>query len=246
MSRSLVFSLVVVCVACSAEVSSSSSNEADDPIVGGSADRGHRAVVAIRIGESLCTGSLVAPNVVLTARHCVSETQTSIVCDDRPGAQILGDRDPRSMLVYTGESANGTPVARGHALVVPSSLRLCGADAAALVLDRNVIGITPLRISSPPSSGAKVMAVGYGQQGPWGESGWKRKRSVRVLDVGRMEIAVSEGVCPGDSGGPLLDSKGAIVGIVSRGRVPCDRESTTNIYARADVHRDLVEKAVLE
>jgi len=244
MARSFVCGLVCL-VACSGEIASQPELESDE-IVGGSADHGHPAVVAIRIGGSaLCTGSLVAPDVVLTARHCVSETAENIQCD-RPGVQVRGDRDPRTMLIYAGESANGKAIARGRALVVPGSHRLCGADAAAIVLDRNVTGIPPLRISSPPSPGAKVTAVGYGRQGPYGEAGWKMKRTIRILDVEKTELEVGEGTCPGDSGGPLLDSNGAIVGIVSRGRMPCDRSSTTNIYSRADVHRDLVEKAVLE
>ncbi|MDB4997114.1 MAG: hypothetical protein JWM74_4546, partial [Myxococcaceae bacterium] len=43
-------------------------------IVPGVPDRGRDpAVVAIDVGgEGLCTGTLIAPNVVLTARHCVA------------------------------------------------------------------------------------------------------------------------------------------------------------------------------
>jgi V8-like Glu-specific endopeptidase len=225
--------ILCLLVACSADV----SDETEDPITGGSADRGHPAVVAIQIGNSaLCTGSIVAPDVVLTARHCVSNTSESVACSAH---EVFGDRDPRSMVIW----ADGKAVAKGRALVVPASSRLCGEDAAAIVLDRK-LSIAPLSIGSPVG-GEWATAVGFGKQGTYGPAGQKMKRRVRVLSVGARELEIGQATCPGDSGGPLLDAHGDIIGIVSRGVPPCDGPNATNIDSRADVHGDLVKKAML-
>ncbi len=66
---------------CSPEQSPSawsSLGSARQPIVGGVADTTSKAVVAITdsyggVEEGFCSGALIAPNLVLTARHCVAE-----------------------------------------------------------------------------------------------------------------------------------------------------------------------------
>src|SRR5689334_21000280 len=59
-------------------VGQSSVGQVSEPIVGGSTDSEHDAVLAIalvtRKEEALCSGSSIAPNLVLTARHCVAVT----------------------------------------------------------------------------------------------------------------------------------------------------------------------------
>src|SRR5580765_843532 len=86
--------------------------DTNEAIVHGALDGArHPAVVALVIRDpraiELCTGSLVAPDVVLTARHCVSELKSDAVSCPTAQPQITGDRDPSTIAVVTASSVRG-------------------------------------------------------------------------------------------------------------------------------------------
>jgi hypothetical protein len=217
-------------------------------IVRGVPDRNRDpAVVAIEIaGTGLCTGTLISPRLVLTARHCTSRTVTNVVCPPN-GVQVLGDRDPSSLSIVVGDNvASGHRVARGIAVVAPSGATLCDADIAVIVLDEPVKTAKPLLVRSRGvARGDRVRAVGFGQPGDGVLAGAKLVREhVRVLSVAVAELTVGEATCQGDSGGPALDEDtGEIVGVVSRGGPTCEGVGVHNIYTRADAFTWLVDEA---
>jgi V8-like Glu-specific endopeptidase len=215
----------------------------DEAIVHGAADRNrHPSVVALLAqdanGTSLCTGALVAPDLVLTARHCVSILKSESVACPSTTAQIRGDRAPESIQVLAGDDARtATPIARGAEILAAHSNVLCGNDYALLRLDRPVHTLAPMKVASrAPTAGSTITAVGYGLTGSTGTAGAKRFRSgVAILQVDAAEFTVGEATCSGDSGGPAIDeSTGSIVGVVSRGPQPCDGAGAGNIYTRTD------------
>jgi Trypsin len=208
------------------------------------------AVVAIDIADSaLCTGALVAPNVVLTARHCVAHTVEQIQCP-ATSPQVGEQRSPSSLHILVGDDAQlAQEVARGRAIVTPKGWALCDADIAFIVLDRDVVGIDPLPVRRQGVAvGDHVRAVGYGRAGDGQPAGSKLLRDhVKVLDTSDNEFVVGEATCQGDSGGPAIDeSTGEIVGVVSRGGPACDGPNVHNIYTRTDVYLPLLEEALRE
>jgi hypothetical protein len=218
-------------------------------IVHGVPDRGRNpAVVAIGIADQgLCTGALIAPNVVLTARHCVSKTSEQVRCPaDEP--QVLGDRAASSLLVLVGDDVtHAVPVARGRELVVPDVDALCDDDIALIVLDRPVVGIDPLDVRlHGVAKGDHVRAIGFGKKGNHVAAGTKVLREhVRVTEATATEFMVGEATCQGDSGGPALDeASGDVVGVVSRGGPSCDGADAHNIYTRTDAFLDLIKDAL--
>jgi hypothetical protein len=194
--------------------------------------------------ELVCSASLVAKNLVLTARHCVAHsiqgpfncTVRGALVDNPDGAGQIGlDLPANSLEFYGGAAPRHAPLARGSAIFSTLSSTICMNDLALVVLDRDVdLPVLPLRLSGRARMGESVILVGYGFDET--ESTIDVRTQVRhrktgltisgvgpdSLDQGVTTVAprtiVVEGPsgCVGDSGGPLRDAtSGAIVGVYS-------------------------------
>ena len=236
------------------------------PIAGGYDDSTDKAVVGIvHLSGMLCSGSLIAPNVVLTAQHCVSpvvDGEQGVVCDSTSFGVPLG---PSGFLVGTP-----TTITAGNAgeflvtevRVVPTETNLfCGYDVALLILAENVPAevAEPLlpRVDEPLVADELYSAVGYGAIDEAGnEAGTRRRRDdLSVLCVGldcdshpaippgwvtASEWTGEGAVCHGDSGGPSLDAQGRVVGVTSRGAVDCGVSVSASVASWSTWLKDMV------
>ncbi|HEY6461894.1 MAG TPA: trypsin-like serine protease, partial [Polyangiaceae bacterium] len=169
--------------ACTANVGAPEpTGSSASAIYGGVADsdaQQNASVVALEIGSgtmfTLCSGSLVAPNVVLTARHCVSSltttAQAQIGCDDdgnsTNGPDFADDQPVANIHVYVGPSIyQNEPVSANVTTIFHmTGTTLCNVDVALVVLDRSITTVPAMRVrlTSPVTTGEKLRAVGFGQ-----------------------------------------------------------------------------------
>lgn len=217
-------------------------------ISGGTADLEDVAVVAIVDDQSggTCTGALIAPNLVLTAQHCVAAIVGVPTCTD--GGTFAPPRAADGFFVTTRamlsfDPADYHPVA--EIAIPPGGPDFCGRDIALLVLGANVPAseATPLapRVDTPAAVAELYAAVGYGVTSSGGNDGGERRRrdGLAVACVGDCPSAApaewrgEAGICEGDSGGPALDGNGDVIGVVSRGAFGCIDPIYTSVLAHA-------------
>lgn len=258
--RFLGLATLAVSVSCSGSDPTSPSTTAQE-IVGGVDDTSHTNVVMLTNPSGSCTASLIAPNLVLTARHCVAQNVTQGIGCDINGNSTNGDHvganyTASSLKVFTGATPTpwGTPAAVGAQLFTTAGKNLCNNDIALLVLNKAITSAPPLKIRRdyPPQIGEMVTAVGYGaiNDNSFGSGKRRMRANVPVRTVGKDwneltgegELATGQAVCSGDSGGPILSAGGAVIGIASRVS-KCTDPSATAKYVRLDYHKALINQA---
>jgi Trypsin len=149
-------------------------------IQGGTTDATHTfAVGVVQLAQeaqnmvAFCSGVLLAPNLVATARHCVAElTSTTIDCTSStfgalyPASQVLVTTDTTITMNSMFKTVSKVIVPTGA-----NQTAVCGNDIALMILDENVtLPRYAEPVITPPMTDAQyrpvVTAIGYGIDTP--------------------------------------------------------------------------------
>jgi hypothetical protein len=194
----LVVGTVVLCgwaAGCGSGDASSQSTQDSlgrsvEPIQGGANDVSHDfAVAVIQVNGNnvaICSGVLLAPNLVATARHCVSQLASTLIdCSTSSFVKTLPASDmfvTTTPNVATANMSNDfISVVGGDSgddgIIVPAASGVCGNDLALLILSQSIDlpqYVTP--IISPPMTDHQayttaLTAIGYGVDSPTDSTG---------------------------------------------------------------------------
>ncbi|MEI9936985.1 MAG: S1 family peptidase [Pseudomonadota bacterium] len=210
-----------------------------------------------------CTASLIAPNLVLTAMHCVATVTDSANCTAE-GELAAGSIDgifgepfvPSNITFHIGAGEDEPVAAIGEKIFTTGAITLCKDDAAVVALDRELtnVPVAALRLGVGNQRGQAIRLVGFGRTEDGSTGVRKTRDDLKIQLLGASVYSDSSdpippntfgttgvSVCNGDSGGPAFTTKNAVTGVVSHG-ASCDSTTARRIFTELAPYEDMLLK----
>jgi secreted trypsin-like serine protease len=258
LSLSLLSGLLMT-VGCAPQNQSSTLGNNADNIVGGKkidasniAGQSTVGIYARDVGY-ICTGTLVAPNVVLTAGHCVD----------------LKAKEIEIMFAPEMKNAKADQIRKVvQAVIHPQYAKEVTAKDMYDVALMKFEGKAPVNYKIAPmlfdrgaiQKDVRTIVAGYGLNwtiGPKSGAGTLRTTDLRISDANysntevMLDQSITRGICSGDSGGPAYLSVNGVLhvwGVASRGdSLPgwlTPKCMLFSIFTRVDAHQAFIQDTI--
>lgn len=213
-----------------------------------------------------CSATLLAPNVLVTAQHCIAKRELgtfgctidgSVAPPDLGPGRVGTPFDAADLQVFYGADPGPDPAAFGERVFASGSTSICNGDIALVVLDRDLPerGVA-VRFDRPVSVEEPLTLIGYEPTHDDPPTLRARRTHVPVLavapdqpdgftDMPPHSFLLGEGACGNDEGGPALSEEtGAIVGLFTYTASGVGCYGLRNYYLRIAPFSELVETAL--
>lgn len=182
-----------------------------------------------------CSASLIAPDIVLTAAHCIDE-QMGLGCDD---FKIVFDYAlGEEISILAAEKVYDCK----EVLYYNFDLTLRSHDIAIVRLDRKVTDREPIQLSlRKPVVGEKLSLIGYPLGMPQKIA---TEGEVSSVDVSNVSFNHNLDTFSCNSGGPIFDNKGMQIGVLVRGtgtNTSIDSERSCEYWTQSEDGYDFVQ-----